>query len=223
MPMAEWDKCGGIVVREKLLGRRCIAGLDLSQVTDLSAWALVFLPLPGETEVPVLWRYWVPQEGIEKRSRLDQVPYDQWASDGFISATPGNAIDYSIVRRDILQDRDDFQIEEVVYDRWNAYQLIQQLDQDGMNVRPLGQGMRDLPAPTNELMRLVLSRELNHGGNPVSRFCADNVVVEQDAAGNIKASKKKSRERIDGISALVDGLDGFMRASQAQPRISFVA
>lgn len=223
MPMAAWDKCGGIVNRADLKGRRCVAGLDLSQVTDLTAFALVFLPLDGETEVKVLWRYWVPQEGIERRSRLDGVPYDEWAREGYITATPGNAIDYSIVERDIAADAEFFQIEEVVYDRWNSYAIIQNLEDHAIRVRPLGQGMRDLPAPTNELMRLVLGKQLNHGGNPVSRWCADNVVVEQDAAGNIKPTKRRSRERIDGISALIDALDGYMRVTSSVPRISFIA
>ena len=45
-----------------------------------------------------------------------------------------------------------------------------------------------------------------HGGNPVLRWQAANVTVEQDAAGNIKPSKRKSTERIDGIVAMVMAL-----------------
>ena len=46
-----------------------------------------------------------------------------------------------------------------------------------------------------------------HGGNPVLRWMAANVSLETDAADNWKPSKKKSRERIDGIVALIMGLE----------------
>ena len=63
-----------------------------------------------------------------------------------------------------------------------------------------------MSAPTKELERIVYSRELNHGGCPVLRWMAGHVTVEQDAAGNLKLSKKKSQEKIDGLVALVMAL-----------------
>ena len=61
-------------------------------------------------------------------------------------------------------------------------------------------------APTKKLEELVLAGQLAHGGNPVLRWMASNVSLETDAADNWKPSKKKSRERIDGIVALIMGL-----------------
>jgi len=58
-----------------------------------------------------------------------------------------------------------------------------------------------LAAPTRELEKLIFSRKLAHGGNPVTRWMAANVAVAQAPAGNLKPAKNKSTERIDGIVA----------------------
>jgi phage terminase large subunit-like protein len=61
-------------------------------------------------------------------------------------------------------------------------------------------------SPTKRLEQLVLAGQLAHGGNPVLRWMANNVSLETDAADNWKPSKKRSRERIDGIVATIMGL-----------------
>ena len=65
------------------------------------------------------------------------------------------------------------------------------------------QGFRSMAAPTRELEKLIVSKKLAHGGNPVTRWMAANVAVAQDPAGNLKPAKDKSTERIDGIVALI--------------------
>jgi phage terminase large subunit-like protein len=60
-----------------------------------------------------------------------------------------------------------------------------------------------MSAPTRELEKLIVSRRLAHGANPVTRWMAANVAVAQDPAGNLKPAKDKSTERIDGIVALI--------------------
>ena len=91
-------------------------------------------------------------------------------------------------------------------DRWNATQLSIQLQGDGFEVVLFGQGFRDMSAPTKEWEKLVVSGRLRHGNHPVLRWMASNVAVETDAAGNLKPSKKKRTERIDGIVAGVMAL-----------------
>jgi phage terminase large subunit-like protein len=98
-------------------------------------------------------------------------------------------------------------IAEVAFDAWNATQLATELQDDGATMVKVGQGFASLSAPAKELEKLVKAGRLRHGGNPVLRWCAANAVVEQDAAGNIKPSKRKSTERIDGVVALVMALD----------------
>ena len=78
-----------------------------------------------------------------------------------------------------------------------------------------GQGFASMSAPTKELMRLVLDGKLAHGGHPVLRWMADNMVVSTDAAGNVKPNKEKSREKIDGMVAGIMALDRATRHQAA--------
>ena len=204
LPMADWDKCIGTVDPIGLRGWDCYAGMDLSNVKDITALVLVFSK-PGERH-KILPFFWIPEESMRKRSRRDGVPYEVWVKQGLVEATPGNVIDYEYVRRRVNELAGEYNILEIACDPWNATQLITQLTQDGITIFPFRQGYYSLSAPAKELEKLVLSRQIEHGGNPVLRWMASNVAVERDAAGNIKPSKAKSTERIDGISALVNAL-----------------
>ena len=115
-------------------------------------------------------------------------------------------IDYDVIRADIGELGKRFDIREIAADRWNATQIITQLAGDGFTIFAFGQGFRDMTSPTKELEKLVIGGKLRANKNPVLRWMASNVSVEQDAAGNIKPSKKKSSERIDGIVATIMGL-----------------
>lgn len=197
-----WDACAGAVDAEALVGRECYAGLDLSTTTDLSALAL-FFPAHGDEPAQVLPFFWVPEDGMAERVRRDRVPYDVWARQGHIEATSGNVVDYDLIRQRLHELAARYQIREVGYDPWNATQLATQLLADGVPMVPVRQGFGSLTGPTKELERLVTGRALAHGGHPVLRWCANNVTVTQDAAGNVKPDKGKSTERIDGVVALI--------------------
>lgn len=208
--MDRWDKCGSedpagwrATALAELQGKPCYGGLDLSTTTDLTALVLVFPVANGYRVIP--W-FWVPGERAHERERKDRVPYQLWGKQGFLKLTPGNVIDYDIVRADINELRTMFDIRELAVDRWNATQLLTQLEGDGATVAAHGMGYKDMTAPTKELEKLLLADRIEHGSNPVLRWNASNVTVEQDAAGNLKPSKAKSTERIDGVSALIMAL-----------------
>jgi phage terminase large subunit-like protein len=154
----------------------------------------------------VLSRFWVPDEDIQRRSKRDRVPYDVWRDQGYLTATPGNATDFAFIEREIVDLAGRFDIQEIGYDRTFAGEIVANLQGNNLQLVQFGQGFLSLAAPTAELERLVISRSLWHGGHPVLRWNASNVAVRQDPAGNIKPDKERSRERIDGISALVNAL-----------------
>jgi phage terminase large subunit-like protein len=145
----------------------------------------------------------VPAGNGHKREKRDRVPYERWARQGLIEMTPGNVIDYDRIRMRINELGQRFHIQELAIDPWNATQLSLQLQGDGFEVIQFGQGFKEMTAPTKEFEKLVISRKIRHGGNPVLRWMAGNVSAETDAAGNLKPSKKKSNERIDGIVAAI--------------------
>jgi phage terminase large subunit-like protein len=214
--MERWDAIKDAVDEEALLSRECYGGLDLSMTTDLSAFVLLFPALDGNG-YDVLPFFWAPRENARLRERRDRVPYETWARQGHLKLTEGNVIDYDVIREDIGRLRDRFNIREIAADRWNATQIITQLQGDGFEIVAYGQGYKDMTAPTKELLKLVTEGTLRHGGHPLLRWCASNTATEQDAAGNLKPSKKKSTERIDGVVSLVMALGRAMLAAPAEP------
>ena len=182
----------GPVDLEHLRGRTCFGGLDLSTTTDVTALAWVFPPEQDDGLWHVLSRYFVPEENLRKRAERDRVPYDLWTRQGFIEATPGNVVDYGAIEQRILADAALFQVKEIAYDPWNATHIALRLQDEGATMVEFRQGFRSMAAPTRELEKLIVSRKLAHGGNPVTRWMAANVAVAQDPAGNLKPAKDKS-------------------------------
>ena len=203
--LAMWDVCGGAVDLDDLVGRECYAGLDLASTRDVTAFVLVFPDDDGRYDVVPY--FWIPSDSMHERVTRDRVPYDQWARDEYLRITDGNVCDYDVIRGQIQELSERFDIREIAYDRWGATQLVTQLQSDGATCVPIGQGFASLSAPTKELDKVIAGGALRHGGHPVLRWMAGNVAVEQDAAGNVKPSKKKSTEKIDGIVALIMAID----------------
>ena len=181
----------------------------MASTTDIAAFAMVF-PMENGVYGAVL-RFWIPRENMVERARRDRVPYDAWVRDGWVTATPGNVIDFTRIVADIRELGKVYKIGEVAFDRWGAVQVSQELSNAGMTMVQFGQGFASMASPTKELLRLVLGVKLAHGGNPPLRWMADNLVVTQDPAGNVKPDKKKSREKIDGMVALIMALDRSLR------------
>ena len=196
---------------ESLRGRECYAGLDLSSTSDITAFVLVFPPLTEGDKYIVVPHFWLPRETLDLRVRRDHVPYDVWERMGLFHITEGNVVDYNFVRKTINELHTMYNIKEIAADRWNATQLITDLEGDGFTVVPMGMGFKDMSPPMKELYKLLLEGNFIHGGNPVLRWMAGNVVAEMDAAENIKPSKKKSTEKIDGIVAWIMALDRCIR------------
>jgi phage terminase large subunit-like protein len=168
----------------------------------------------GEGGYDVLPHFWVPADTMADRVKRDRVPYDQWERDEFLSTTDGNVCDYDSIREAIRELSEKYDIREIAYDRWGATQLVTQLQADGATCVPLGQGFGSMSAPTKELDKLIAGGAIRHGGHPVLRWMAGNVAIEQDAAGNVKPSKKKSTEKIDGIVALIMAIDRATRNAE---------
>jgi phage terminase large subunit-like protein len=212
----DWDKGSEAFDETRLHGRVCFGGLDLASTTDLTAWILVFPPTGSDPHWHVVCRFFVPEDNMKRRELKDRVPYRAWAKQGFITATPGNVVDQEWIRQQILQDAADFDLKEVAYDEWNAAKIATELTEDGVVMVKLPQNFQSLTAPTKHLEGLALSGRLRHGGNPVLRWNAGNVVLLSDSNDNYRPNKKRSRDRIDGIVALVMGLNRALFGGEEQ-------
>lgn len=214
IPMDKWRACTAAedpiawrtATLEAFRGRTCYAGLDLGSTSDLTALALLF---PPEEARPwtVLPFFWVPGESARKRARRDRVDYPVWIRQGFVLETEGDVTDYAKVRLDIGHLADSYGIRELAVDRlFQGAQLCTELMGDGFNVIAYGQGFMAMAAPVKRLLELIVAGEFAHGGNPVLTWMASNAATEQDPAGCLKFSKRKSTEKIDGIVALTMAL-----------------
>ena len=196
---------------ETLKGRDCYGGLDLSSTGDITAFVLVFPPRTEDEKYIVLPFFWIPEDTIPLRVRRASVPYDVWHQQGYLMATEGNVIHYGFIEKFIEDLGKQYHILEIAFDRWGATQMVQDLEGMGFTVVPFGQGFKDMSPPTKEFYKLLMEGKIIHGGNPVLRWMAGNVVVDRDPAENIKPTKAKSPEKIDGIVATIMALDRCIR------------
>ena len=196
---------------DSLKGRDCYAGLDLSSTGDITAFVLMFPPRTPEERYILLPYFWIPEDTIPIRVRRASVPYDVWHKQGYILATEGNVIHYDFIEKFIEDLGKQYHICEIAFDRWGAVQMTQDLEGMGFTVVPFGQGYKDMSPPTKEFYKLLMEGRIIHGGNPVMRWMAGNVVVDTDPAGNVKPTKAKSPEKIDGIVAAIMALDRCIR------------
>lgn len=202
---ALWDACAEPIPWADLKGQRCVAGLDLSTTEDTTALVLVF-PQP-DGRVLVRPYFWVPADRIRLRSARDKVPYDQWAQQGLLTATPGDVVDYRAIEATIRAVCAEYRVEELAFDKWNATDLITRLDHDGVTKTvEFRQGFQSLSPPFKLLSTLIRNGLLRHDGHPVLRWHVSNVYADSDAMENLKPSKKRSTDRIDGVVALCMGL-----------------
>lgn len=211
IPEQVYDKGNLPIDLDSLRGRMCYGGLDLSSTSDITALVLAFPPRNDDEKYILLPFFWLPEDTLELRCRRDHVLYDVWQKQGFIQTTEGNVIHYGFIEKFIERLGETYNIREIAYDRWNATQMVQNLEDMSFTMVPFGQGFKDMSPPSKELFKLLMEGNINHGGNPVLKWMAGNVVMRQDPAGNIKPDKEKSVEKIDGIVASIMALDRAIR------------
>jgi phage terminase large subunit-like protein len=213
LPLPTWDRSASIVDELDLHGARCFGGLDLASSLDLAALVLVF-PDENDRIIDVVARFWTPEATLAKRAHRDRADYELWVREGWLTATPGETIDYDVIEADVgnLLAGLGSGCEAIDYDPWGSKQLRQHLEQAGAKIFELRQGFASISPPMKEAERLVVERNLRHGGNPVLRWMVANTVTVQDPAGNIKPDRKRSRSRIDGVVALIMAISAWQRS-----------
>ena len=204
-----WQKCIGTTDPADLKGCACWGGLDLSNVSDITAYVLLF---HENDRFQLLPHFWIPEEKMLEKVRKENINYDKWVATGYVTVTPGNVIDYDFVKAHILRIVADYDLRTSAYDRWNSSQTIIDLQNEGMECNPFGQGYGSMSAPTKEFEKLVLTGKIEHFGNPVLRWMLASTLVKTDPAGNIKPDKEKSTQKIDGIVAAIMALGEWMTA-----------
>ena len=191
---------------ERLRGRKCWGGLDLSATQDLTAFALMFQPVESDP----LWRlkvwFWIPGIGLRIKSEQDHVPYIAWRDAGHILAIDRKTVEYDFVIRDMAEILDGFDCQRIAFDRWKMKDFRKEMDRIGATLPELidfGQGYQSMSPAIKIFETKLIEGTMRHDGNPCLTWCAANVVAVQDAAENRKYDKSRSVGRIDGVIAAV--------------------
>lgn len=216
LPLTLWDANNGRVDEKSFRHRRAWGGVDLSAVSDLSAWVLAVESRTPGSELELIARFWLPEDRADELEQQLQVPIRQWAADGLLTLTEGDAIDYDAIEKQIVTDCRRLDVQRISYDRMFAGQLVQRIDAKtrGVDVVPIAQTYLGMSPGCKELERLLREGRIRHGGNPVLRWNASVVEVYRDGNDNmrpVKPDRGKSSARIDGIAAAVMALDGYVR------------
>jgi phage terminase large subunit-like protein len=202
-----WAACGKTPVdEEQLRGRQCVVGIDLSATQDITAVVYCFLPRAAGGAFEYAYRFFIPAETVVERERKEQVPYTQWIDQGLVKTTPGDAIDYDLVEREILRDAEKFRVLEITYDPWKAQEMVNHLQSAGFQMVAIRQGFQSMSGPTDTFEKLVLARRIAHGNHPVMAWMMSCTEVKNNAHDDkipVKPDRRKSAKRIDGVVASI--------------------
>lgn len=222
LELSSWDSNQVALDEAELAGRECFGGLDLASTSDLCAVCWDFPESSGGHDV--IWRMWAPEAALPSLNKRTAGAAQVWVRRGLLTLTPGNVTDYDYIRQQINRDRASFRAREIAYDPWNSSQLVNNLVSDGATMVPVRQGFASLSSPTKEFKRLLLQGcegepRYRHGANGCLRWQIDNFAVEMDAAANVKPSKAKAGDKIDGLVAAIMALDRAMRRQDQAPQM----
>ena len=186
-----------------LAGEECYVGIDLASKNDICATALFF---PKYMYVKFL--FVLPEGKISERS--DRVDYRKWMEEGWIVSCPGRVLDEGWYIATLFDHLRRYEVRCIAYDPWGMWDLKHQFSRYEDELMEYAQDIRHMSVPTKRLESEVLKHRMNFGGNPVIRWMMRNVVVYIDPNANVKLDKAKSRNKIDGVVALVDAIGGWL-------------
>lgn len=224
--VAEWKALATPVDREKLKGRACFGGLDLSGKHDLTALELVFPTDDPDPDFDVLSVFFTPLGQLENRSAQEQTRFREWIAAGFIIGINGPTIRYADVAAELARLNAEFDIKSIGFDRYRIDDLKPELAECGVELplEPFGQGFVSMGPAIERFAELALSGKIRHGGHPVLTAAVANAVTDSDPAGNLKIDKPKSNGRgpvrVDGAVALVMALQQAARYQPPPPKPS---
>ena len=226
LPLDLWDKTIGTWNRSDLLGKTCYIGQDLSSTIDLTCLSLVFPPQENQPDWRVIWDPFIPKETLMERAKTDHVPYDLWEKEGFITATEGNVIDYTVVKKRILLWKTLCKVIELDSDMHFATMLCQELAKEGLETVDIPQTFMSLTFPMNEIERLLRSGLMTHENNLVARWAFGNTSIAKNGSGFIKPVKEtkgKSSIRTKRIDPIVAWACAMARAGLFQGPVDISA
>lgn len=214
MDMSKWKACKSI---DTDIGDYPVwIGCDLSMTTDLTSVGWVAIDDNGEYIVGQ--HSFMPEERLKEKMATDKVRYDLWVEQGYLTLTPGEMVNYTVVQDWIERFAEGRNVQEFCYDKWNAMHLAQNLERKGWVCVEIPQRLATLSIPTKTFREKVYEGKVRHDGDPVLNWAMGNAIVKMDDQENIMVSKKLSKNRIDPVAAIINA---FSRAMYGHSRVNY--
>lgn len=232
IPRQVWEACEGDVDPDALTeaGYRCLGGLDLSRMHDLTAFTLTWML----DETKDQWRaasktwFWTPAATLHERAKRDKAPYEVWAKDGHLEAVPGKILKFGWIADALLTLCSKYHPVLIGCDEYGLKQLIEKLEEMGQSlpcvVHPQGFNKRVvgdrpelkgtgaeeitlwMPDSINKLEAALLETRITIAVNPVMRMCSQGVVYTPNRTGHRMFDKERATSRIDGMVSLAESI-----------------
>jgi len=211
--LQKWELCGDTIEPEDLLGKRCTIGLDLARTQDLTCACYAFFDSEADL-ITIKPRFFLPED--RAKELRENVPFKEWEANGWITLTSGNVCDYGYIEKQLIDDLDEYQIDEIVYDQRFAEDVTQRLENAGIPRRVFPQTMQHFSGPSEEFRRRVIGAKLRHDNNPILNWQIGHFTWKEDANKNKRPYKERHGDwrTIDGVVATVMAIGGIMHAKE---------
>lgn len=206
---------------DKLRGKTCYGGVDLSSTTDLTAFCLFFPAQPGLEKAVWMTHIWRSGLDVEGAERRDHAPYRDWERAGFLTICEGDVIDYADVERTIAEAKDLYDLQAVGFDPFLSRTITQRL-MPIVDTIEVPQDMRNMSPAMKEIKEGMLRHEMLHVHNTCFRWSFGNVRIAVDGNENCKPMKNRSRGRIDPVVALIIAVAVWMIYRNKKPDLAGV-
>jgi hypothetical protein len=197
-----WDdpKC---LIADKREPEAVFIGFDLAATRDLNA--VCTLKRFAEDDYEAEFKFFLPEDGYNLIPKHYMDIFRVARQSGILHITPGNVMDDREISDYILQQAAIYDIKEVGYDAYNASSLVARLNDSGMPVKRVGQGMSVLSNPSKHVEKLIMQYQIKHDGNPFLGWQLGNCELYEDVNGNIKIRKNEADKsaKVDGIISLI--------------------
>lgn len=201
--MLRWKEAPARKSLAELEGRPCIIGLDLASKIDIAGNLLLFPPVEGDPLWHVHGRYYLPEVRVIEELDSNTARYREFDALGLLTLTDGEVIDFEVIKEDLREFAGRFDVQQVAYDPWQATQLAQEMQAEGLLMVEVRQTVQNISEPMKELEALTLRKLLAHGDCPILTWMASNVIAKLDVKDNIYPNKERPENKIDGIVGLI--------------------
>ena len=195
--------CGEELHIEDFAHSYCVAGIDLSQTTDLTT-AVVVIQKNGQ--LYCFGKAWLPSQRIEDAIQRDGLPYQAFIERGLLDPSGDNFIDYHDCFNWLTGLVEQYEILPLMvgYDRYSAQYLVQDLKQYGFQCDDVFQG-DNLWGVLQEMEGLFKDKVVHIGNNDLMKIHLLNSAIQMSVQrGRGRLIKLNPTAHIDFTAALAD-------------------